>query len=130
VIIAAVILVLGIVLIYMFYGGARTSVSSALGKPQLSVSVEINAGTGLVTVNVYNAGPVSVNLTGMSIYGTGGSSVSCTKPTPTISIPSGTGYGLTNTCTGLVSGREYVVVLDFQLPNGGTYSEQVSSVAS
>ncbi|MDT7970467.1 MAG: hypothetical protein RQ842_07855, partial [Vulcanisaeta sp.] len=56
VIIAVVLIVVGISLVMLFYHRAKTLVSNAASAPQIDVSASISGSTGVVTVDIYNAG--------------------------------------------------------------------------
>ena len=89
----------------------------------------MSGSTGVVTVNVHNAGTMPVTIGGIRVYGSGGSQLSCSWNNVGVSVPAGGSYGVVGQCSGLVSGDVYTVLVTLNSTNG-SFVESTTATAS
>lgn len=129
VVIAAVLIVIGVALITLFYHSANRFITNAVNKPQVEVSASISGSTGVATVNVYNAGTEPIYISNIEIYGPSGSQVPCTWSGVGVEVPAGGSYGIVGRCGGVSSGVVYTVLVTINV-TGGSYVESLSITSS
>ncbi|GAB6947759.1 hypothetical protein JCM16161A_18890 [Vulcanisaeta sp. JCM 16161] len=129
VIIAAVLIVVGVALIMIFYHGAKAMGQHAINTPEVEVSGSISASTGVVTINIYNAGTTQLTVSGVKVYGPNGSTLSCSWSGVGATVVAGGSYGLVGQCSGVEPGVSYTVVVSLS-GAGGSLVESLTLTAS
>ena len=129
VIIAVVLIVVGISLVMLFYHRAKTLVSNAASTPQIDVSASISGSTGVVTVDIYNAGTEPIYVSSIEVYGPNGSEVPCTWSGVGAEVTAGGSYGVVGKCSGVSSGVVYTVLVTLNVTSG-SYVESLSVTSS
>lgn len=129
VIIAAVLIVVGVALVMIFYHGAKAMGQHALSAPNVEVSGSMSASTGVVTINIYNAGTTQLTISGVKVYGPSGSILDCSWSGVGAVVAAGGSYGVVGQCTGVEAGVTYTVVITLN-GTGGSLAESLTITAS
>ncbi|MGC8607502.1 MAG: hypothetical protein ACP5L5_08090 [Vulcanisaeta sp.] len=129
VIIAAVLIVISVTLIMMFYHSAKAMGQHALEAPQVEVSASISGSTGITTINVYNAGTTQLTIGGVKVYGPGGSVLSCSWNGVGTTVVAGGSYGIVGQCSGVSPGSTYTIVIMLN-STSGSVAESLTVTAS
>ncbi|WP_054843853.1 hypothetical protein [Vulcanisaeta souniana] len=130
VIIAAVLIVVGVTLIMLFYHGAKSMSQRALNAPEAEASGSISASTGVVTINIYNAGATQLAISGVKIYGSDGTVLNCSWNGIGTIVAAGGSYGIVGQCSGVGgAGDTYTIVVTLN-GTSGSLAESLTVTAS
>ena len=123
VIIAAVLIVVGVALVMLFYHGAKAIGQHAISAPDVEVSGSISASTGVVTIDIYNAGTTQLTVSNVEVYGPGGSTLSCSWNGVGSTVAAGGSLGIVGQCSGVSSGTTYTIVVTLSSQGGSVVKE-------
>ncbi len=129
VIIAAVLIVVGVALVMIFYHGAKAVGQHAINTPEVEVSGSMSASTGVVTINIYNAGTTQLTISGVKVYGPNGSVLTCSWSGIGATVAAGSSYGIVGQCGGVESGVAYTIIVTLN-GTSGSLAESLTVTAS
>ncbi len=90
----------------------------------------MSASTGVVTINIYNAGTTQLTISGVKVYGPNGSILDCSWSGVGAVVAAGGSYGgVVGQCTGVEAGVTYTVVITLN-GTGGSLAESLTITAS
>lgn len=130
VIIAAVLIVVGVALIMLLYHGAKSMSQRALNTPEVEVSGSMSASTGVVTINIYNAGATQLTISGVKVYGPNGSVLNCSWNGIGATVIAGGNYGFVGQCAGVEPGVTYTIVITLNGTSGSLAEPPLTITAS